>query len=181
MTFHKYKIGKCVQQNRWSQTALDCYLRGCVCEGCLLSEIIESSKCHMKAAVIELVRIYGKPEYNEVVAPDGAVEYVLLNKIGKKDLLDSHELKSILDSLSNDAMFFIGQKIPNINDELKGMVGMLLDGASKDDVCRKFNVCRGSVNNRLGVVYKASKLSYKTKSHKLEELIEYFEKYKLEA
>lgn len=46
--------------NRWSQTAIDCYRRGCVCKGCLLNEITEQ-KCVMKKSVLELVAQLGAP------------------------------------------------------------------------------------------------------------------------
>ena len=45
---------------RWTQGAVECYSRGCVCEGCETFELI-SKKCQMKKAVIQLVASYGKP------------------------------------------------------------------------------------------------------------------------
>lgn len=44
----------------WTRTAQECYERGCVCEGCLVYEQI-GKDCRMKAAVLELVRKFGKP------------------------------------------------------------------------------------------------------------------------
>ena len=46
--------------NRWSQSAIDCYRRGCVCVGCLMKEITEQ-KCNMKKSVLELVAQLGAP------------------------------------------------------------------------------------------------------------------------
>lgn len=45
----------------WTDTAIDCYNRGCKCEGCVLNEIVET-RCHMKQAVLELVRKFGAPK-----------------------------------------------------------------------------------------------------------------------
>lgn len=59
---YKYKI------QRWTQSAIDCYQRGCICEGCPIYELIFKNrgyKCQMKAAVIESVRIFGAPPTTE--------------------------------------------------------------------------------------------------------------------
>ena len=45
----------------WSLTAIDCYKRGCICEGCLIQELITSGKCQMKKSVLWLVKKYGMP------------------------------------------------------------------------------------------------------------------------
>lgn len=46
---------------RWTTTAIECYKRGCNCQGCLIKKLIKSQKCQMKSSVIELVRLYGIP------------------------------------------------------------------------------------------------------------------------
>ena len=45
---------------RWSESAIDCYNRGCVCQGCPTKEILET-KCTMKKTVIDLVSKIGIP------------------------------------------------------------------------------------------------------------------------
>lgn len=50
---------------RWSRTAIDCYSRGCICQGCPIPEIMETP-CRMKDAVRELVRTLGKPDINKI-------------------------------------------------------------------------------------------------------------------
>lgn len=50
-----------VSLRRWTQSARDCYFRGCICSGCPIYEILET-KCRMKQTVLELVRKFGKPE-----------------------------------------------------------------------------------------------------------------------
>lgn len=48
----------------WNKTAIECYERGCICEGCPINELYFKNKyyrCQMKSAVIELVRILGLP------------------------------------------------------------------------------------------------------------------------
>ena len=50
---------------RWTESAIDCYKRGCVCEGCpIYEQYFKGSKrrCQMKAAVIESVRLFGAPK-----------------------------------------------------------------------------------------------------------------------
>lgn len=57
-------LGKTTHQRRWTNTAIECYLRGCVCNGCLLNDLIfkdSLNNCHMKATVLELVRVLGRP------------------------------------------------------------------------------------------------------------------------
>ena len=49
---------------RWTPTAIECYKRGCRCKGCFYKEFFtnKDQKCQMKATVLELVRVFGKPE-----------------------------------------------------------------------------------------------------------------------
>ena len=57
-------FGRAVAVRRWTTTALECYKRGCNCEGCFYTDFFNNSsqKCQMKAAVLELVRVLGKPD-----------------------------------------------------------------------------------------------------------------------
>ena len=57
-------MGKSTSVRRWTNTALECYKRGCVCEGCFYSDFFNTSNqtCQMKASVLELVRVLGKPD-----------------------------------------------------------------------------------------------------------------------
>ncbi len=56
-------MGRAVAVRRWTATALDCYKRGCNCEGCYYKDFFSESsqKCQMKASVLELVRVIGTP------------------------------------------------------------------------------------------------------------------------
>lgn len=45
----------------WTEGAIYCYKRGCNCQGCYMNDLIESTPCRMKNAVLELVRKFGKP------------------------------------------------------------------------------------------------------------------------
>lgn len=48
---------------RWTEISKDCYKRGCRCSGCYYNQFFEHpNKCQMKASVLELVRVLGKPE-----------------------------------------------------------------------------------------------------------------------
>lgn len=47
---------------KWTEGSVYCYKRGCVCKGCYMNNMLESSRCQMKTAVIELVRKFGAPK-----------------------------------------------------------------------------------------------------------------------
>ena len=49
---------------RWSKTAIDCYNRHCVCEGCEYQKYFSDKYqiCQMKSAVLALVRTVGIPK-----------------------------------------------------------------------------------------------------------------------
>jgi hypothetical protein len=50
-------------RDRWTRPTIACYNRGCRCEGCSLIPPLETlHRCGLKAIVIELVRLYGRPE-----------------------------------------------------------------------------------------------------------------------
>ena len=61
--FNSRNMGKAIAVKRWTPTALECYKRGCVCDGCFYSDFFSATaqKCQMKAAVLELVRTIGAP------------------------------------------------------------------------------------------------------------------------
>lgn len=62
--FRTRDLGRTTSVRRWTSTAVDCYKRGCVCQGCFYSEFFSGSsqKCQMKATVLELVRVLGTPD-----------------------------------------------------------------------------------------------------------------------
>ena len=63
MAYRYNSLGNIGSAERWTFTALNCYKRNCVCSGCPIKQIIESQeKCHMKATVLELIRLYGIPK-----------------------------------------------------------------------------------------------------------------------
>jgi len=57
-------MGRAVAVRRWTDTAKECYKRGCNCEGCFYKDFFSGSsqKCQMKASVLELVRTIGTPD-----------------------------------------------------------------------------------------------------------------------
>jgi len=71
-------MGRSVSVRRWTDTAIECYLRGCNCAGCYYKAFFDTvkysfedskkdrdlakPKCQMKASVLELVRVLGKPD-----------------------------------------------------------------------------------------------------------------------
>lgn len=54
--------------SKWTESAIDCYNRGCNCTGCNQLKFMDSV-CHMRQAVFELVRKFGKPKKNENLVP----------------------------------------------------------------------------------------------------------------
>ena len=55
-------LGRTGSVRYWTTDAVNCYKRGCVCEGCPIKRLVKSLyKCQMKASVLELVRIHGIP------------------------------------------------------------------------------------------------------------------------
>lgn len=56
-------MGRAIAVRRWTPTAIECYKRGCNCEGCFYKDFFSGSsqKCQMKASVLELVRAIGTP------------------------------------------------------------------------------------------------------------------------
>lgn len=57
-------LGKTASVRRWTPTAIECYKRGCMCGGCFYRDFFNKSnqRCHMKATVLELVRVIGVPD-----------------------------------------------------------------------------------------------------------------------
>lgn len=57
-------LGRVAAVRRWTSTALECYKRGCSCNGCFYSAFFSGSnqRCQMKATVLELVRVLGTPD-----------------------------------------------------------------------------------------------------------------------
>ena len=64
MVHRSRDMGRAISVRRWTNTALECYKRGCVCNGCFYADFFNdtSQKCQMKASVLELVRVLGKPD-----------------------------------------------------------------------------------------------------------------------
>lgn len=62
--FKSRNLGKSVVIKRWTPTALECYKRGCVCEGCFYNDFFSAAaqKCQMKTAVLDLVKTIGAPD-----------------------------------------------------------------------------------------------------------------------
>lgn len=44
---------------KWTESAIDCYNRGCICKGCSVKFVID--KCEMKKKVLQIVKVLGKP------------------------------------------------------------------------------------------------------------------------
>lgn len=55
---------KQLKVRRWTVSAIECFKRGCICNGCYYDDFFKTSyhKCKMKGSVIELVRVFGIPD-----------------------------------------------------------------------------------------------------------------------
>lgn len=91
----------------WTIGAIECYKRGCRCEGCLLNEMLET-RCEMKRAVLELVRRFGAPTEKKKEKTLNEKQKIILDAIlngaeSYNDLYRMTDLKytSIQTNLSN--------------------------------------------------------------------------------
>ena len=50
-----------MQQRKWTETTIECYLRGCNCTNCNVTPKLDSGKCKAKKAVMELIKQNKKP------------------------------------------------------------------------------------------------------------------------
>ena len=52
--FKSRDMGRAIAVKRWTPTALECYKRGCNCEGCFYSDFFSATaqKCQMKTSVL---------------------------------------------------------------------------------------------------------------------------------
>ena len=60
----KTSRNKLIRWKRWSASAIYCYLRGCICRGCIYENFFtdKNFRCQMKNAVMQLVQTIGIPE-----------------------------------------------------------------------------------------------------------------------
>lgn len=54
-------MGYVPNPRRWTISALECYIRGCNCDGCFYQNYLTEYECQMKATVLKLVKMYGIP------------------------------------------------------------------------------------------------------------------------
>ena len=71
---------------RWTPQAIHCYFRGGVCRGCPYKVELESiDRCYTKQAVIQLVRLYGRPSENQLLEQRGLKRCSKCGKIKRLD------------------------------------------------------------------------------------------------
>ena len=63
MSLNKWKNEP--QYCHWTLSAIQCYLRGCVCDGCFYQDFFtdKNQRCQMKNAILNLIRNKGLPTY----------------------------------------------------------------------------------------------------------------------
>ncbi len=82
----------------WTQSAIDCYNRHCICSGCETGKIIGVKNCQMKKVVINLVRLQGTPpqkSYDDICPGATQVENEVINAI----LNGSRTVEEIADTM----------------------------------------------------------------------------------
>lgn len=170
------ELGTTVAQRRWTDLALHCYMRGCGCNGCLYSGVLESGKCQMKATVLELVRTKGIPEYEILGKADGTTEYhVLGNYIngchGNKEKLYAKYRKYLTENIIS-----IVEDI-DISITNRMIAALFIAGKSRDEVCAITEKSSTNINSMLTLIYTRTQdiVNYQTKHNKLEEFIAYFQ------
>lgn len=171
-------MGRTVAVRSWTNLAINCYKRGCTCNGCIYSEVLESCKCHMKATVLELVRVLGVPNYTEVTNTDGSTDYIIHNsKHGyhqnKKNIFEDYE-----DYISTQTAYVVKNEISGVSQSNLIIAALFIEGNSRDEVCMILNKKRDDVNSRLSSIYIATqaKVQYKTAHKKLEEFVKFYRK-----
>ena len=97
----------------WTPSAVDCYERGCICEGCPIFLIIET-ECVMKITVLELVKTLGKPpekveiDINEI--EQKLIEGRTLYEIAKELGISPAILQKITKSSGISALNYINKR-----------------------------------------------------------------------
>ena len=57
--FKTQKLNEFTPEN-WTDSAIECYNRGCICENCDIGDLL-SFKCELKKTVWKLLKTIGKP------------------------------------------------------------------------------------------------------------------------
>ncbi|MBQ7450697.1 hypothetical protein IJS77_04705 [bacterium] len=122
--------------SRWTETAIMCYDRGCMCDGCYIQDIL-SDKCMMKYSVITLVRILGKPNcgkngfFEGITEPEQRIVDAILNgfetkkEIAEYNNVTPNTIQMTLDELYklaiNNGAIFTKQKykLPELVEFIK--------------------------------------------------------------
>ena len=98
-----------MKQRRWTETTIECYLRGCNCANCKITPKLESKKCRAKKAVIELIQQNKKPPVkrrelildNLTPAEKGILKYLSLSneEISKRKKISVFAVKNLVHSI----------------------------------------------------------------------------------
>ena len=98
----------------WSEIAVECYSRHCICSGCSINDILET-ECGLKKTVLELYTKFGKPiintENNSVL---NEIETNVYNAI-----LDGAKTKQEIAKKINRSTFSVQAHLPAVYDYAK--------------------------------------------------------------
>lgn len=174
MLFKRNALGRTAGRLEWTNLALHCYMRNCACEGCIYKDILESSTCQMKAAVLELKK-NGEPEYKKVERADGTFEYMVRN-------YHSDEYKKLYEINTKQYAEYLNQDAIDIADEIELtaqqfiIAALLLSKNDKDKVCKILSKPNSQINTVLKDIYNrtAKSVRYKTGRGKLKEFTDFY-------
>lgn len=168
-------LGITTHQKKWTDLALHCYMRKCACTGCLYSCILESSKCQIKAAVLELIRTKNFPTYNVIEKEDGTTEYHIIGNHSEGRQRNRGKVYRKFKKHLTDEILCVIERI-NAGTQAKVIIGLFLAGLDKTKISTMTKKSRVNINDTLATIYSRTQaeVNYKTKHNKLEELIKYY-------
>lgn len=175
MSYNHNALGRIAGRQKWTNLALHCYMRQCVCSGCLYSCILESSRCQMKAAVLELTRTKNLPKYKILEKEDGTTEFHIIGNHHEGRQKNKEKIYSKFRKYLTDEIISILETIET-GMQSKVVAGLFLAGLSREEVCSVVQKPRLNVNNAMSNLYSKTQkeVQYKTKHKKLEEFIAYY-------
>lgn len=175
MLYSHNSLGRATVRQKWTDLALHCYMRRCSCTGCLYSYILKSSKCQMKAAVLELIRTKNFPKYEIIKKEDGTTEFHIIgNHLEGRQRNKEKIYSKFRNYLSNEIINVLESIDARIQCKL--VAGLFLTGLSREEVCSVIEKPRVDINNAMTSMYfrTQAEVQYKTKHNKLGEFVAYY-------
>ena len=166
-------IGTAQEQRTWTYDAINCYKRGCSCEGCFYKNFFTDDKCQMKTAVLELVKIFGVPEYKEIEKESGEIIYIIKHKPRKNQVRKPYPKRSFEyhELISKKVQRFINTRMYSLYPKAKNIAGLLIEGYSRQDVCKLIKL--PTLQQHLGDIHKLSGIEFKRRKGRMEQFVKW--------